>query len=71
MKNESSDKTAMHFAQIPMQSVGPFKLIGEVDTDDLMVPMATYESPLWPSVARAPASLIMPAAFASPSSTSA
>jgi 3-hydroxy-3-methylglutaryl-coenzyme A reductase (EC 1.1.1.34) len=52
MKNESSDKTAMHFAQIPMQSVGPFKLIGEVDTDDLMVPMATYESPLWPSVAR-------------------
>ncbi|KUJ73528.1 hydroxymethylglutaryl-CoA reductase [Thiomicrospira sp. XS5] len=52
MKNESSDKTAMHFAQVPMQSVGPFKLIGEVDTDDLMVPMATYESPLWPSVAR-------------------
>ena len=35
-----------------MQSVGPFKLIGDVVTDDLMVPMATYESPLWPSVAR-------------------
>ncbi|MDX1796616.1 MAG: hydroxymethylglutaryl-CoA reductase, partial [Hydrogenovibrio sp.] len=31
---------------------GPFKLIGDVDTDDLMVPMATYETPLWPSVAR-------------------
>lgn len=45
MKNTS-------FAQIPMQSVGPFKLIGDVETDDLMVPMATYETPLWPSVAR-------------------
>ncbi len=40
------------FAQIPMQSVGPFKLIGDVEVDDLMVPMATYETPLWPSVAR-------------------
>ncbi len=35
-----------------MQSVGPFKLIGDVETDSLMVPMATYETPLWPSVAR-------------------
>ncbi|VAW46593.1 Hydroxymethylglutaryl-CoA reductase [hydrothermal vent metagenome] len=40
------------YASIPMQSVGPFKLIGDVETDNLMVPMATYESPLWPSVAR-------------------
>lgn len=40
------------FAQIPMQAVGPFKLIGDVEVDDLMVPMATYETPLWPSVAR-------------------
>lgn len=43
---------ATQFAQIPMQSVGPFKLIGDVEVDDLMVPMATYETPLWPSVAR-------------------
>ncbi|BBP46590.1 hydroxymethylglutaryl-CoA reductase (NADPH) [Thiosulfatimonas sediminis] len=35
-----------------MQAVGPFKLIGDVNADDLMVPMATYETPLWPSVAR-------------------
>jgi len=35
-----------------MESVGPYKLIGDVETDDLMVPMATYETPLWPSVAR-------------------
>ncbi|WP_028487086.1 hydroxymethylglutaryl-CoA reductase [Thiomicrorhabdus chilensis] len=40
------------YASIPMESVGPFKLIGDVEADDLMVPMATYESPLWPSVAR-------------------
>jgi len=40
------------YASIPMESVGPFKLIGDVETDDLMVPMATYETPLWPSVAR-------------------
>ena len=40
------------FASIPMQAVGPFKLIGDVEVDDLMVPMATYETPLWPSVAR-------------------
>lgn len=40
------------FASIPMQSVGPFKLIGDVETDELMVPLATYESPLWPSVDR-------------------
>jgi len=40
------------FANVPMQSVGPFKLIGDVEVDDLMVPMATYETPLWPSVAR-------------------
>ena len=44
--------TPKPYAQIPMQAVGPFKLIGDVETDDLMVPMATYESPLWPSVAR-------------------
>lgn len=50
MKNTNIENIA--FAQIPMQSVGPFKLIGDVETDDLMVPMATYESPLWPSVAR-------------------
>ncbi len=51
MKNQT-DQTTQNFAQIPMQAVGPFKLIGDVETDDLMVPMATYETPLWPSVAR-------------------
>jgi hydroxymethylglutaryl-CoA reductase (NADPH) len=47
-----ANNTDTAFAQIPMQSVGPLKLIGDVVADDLMVPMATYETPLWPSVAR-------------------
>ncbi len=46
------DTPFLQYANIPMQSVGPFKLIGDVEVEDLMVPMATYESPLWPSVAR-------------------
>lgn len=46
------NKITQPFAQIPMQSVGPFKLIGDLEADDIMVPMATYETPLWPSVAR-------------------
>ncbi|MBO1923703.1 hydroxymethylglutaryl-CoA reductase [Thiomicrorhabdus sp. 6S3-12] len=51
MKNNTETSTQT-FASIPMQAVGPFKLIGDVETDNLMVPMATYETPLWPSVAR-------------------
>lgn len=51
MKNKSTEAT-LQYAQIPMQSVGPLKLIGDVDADDIMIPMATYETPLWPSVAR-------------------
>jgi len=51
MSTHTENKT-QKFASIPMQAVGPFKLIGDVEVDDLMVPMATYETPLWPSVAR-------------------
>ncbi|MBN2646212.1 MAG: hydroxymethylglutaryl-CoA reductase [Thiotrichales bacterium] len=46
------DSQTPAFAAVPMRSVGPFKLIGDVQADNLMVPMATYEPPLWPSVAR-------------------
>ncbi|WP_127470212.1 hydroxymethylglutaryl-CoA reductase [Thiomicrorhabdus aquaedulcis] len=55
MTNSTSPQISANpplFAAVPMQSVGPFKLIGDVVVDDLMVPLATYESPLWPSVAR-------------------
>lgn len=40
------------FAQIPMQFTGPVKLSGPVIEGDFEVPLATYETPLWPSVNR-------------------
>ena len=39
-------------ANIPMQTVGPIKIIGPEVTDQIMVPLATFESPLWPSTNR-------------------
>ncbi len=35
-----------------MQSVGPVKIIGPEVNDEVMVPLATYEQPLWPSTHR-------------------
>ncbi len=40
------------FAQIPMQFVGPLKVSGATIDGDYDVPLATYETPLWPSVNR-------------------
>lgn len=40
------------FANIPMQTVGPIKIIGEEVNDSVMVPLATFETPLWPSTQR-------------------
>ncbi len=40
------------FAQIPMQFVGPVKLSGPIVEGEVEVPLATYETPLWPSVNR-------------------
>ncbi len=40
------------FASIPMRWVGPIKLAGPEVEADVKVPLATYETPLWPSVAR-------------------
>ncbi|MDY6890850.1 MAG: hydroxymethylglutaryl-CoA reductase [Pseudomonadota bacterium] len=39
-------------APIPMRWVGPLKISGEVVNEKLSVPLATYETPLWPSVGR-------------------
>ncbi|MFG1881925.1 hydroxymethylglutaryl-CoA reductase [Micromonospora sp. NPDC049102] len=39
-------------ANVPMQWVGPLRISGNVANDETQVPLATYESPLWPSVAR-------------------
>lgn len=35
-----------------MRSVGPILIVGEDIEERVMVPLATFESPLWPSVAR-------------------
>jgi hydroxymethylglutaryl-CoA reductase (NADPH) len=40
------------FAAVPMQTIGPVKIIGDEMNDEVMVPLATYESPLWPSTNR-------------------
>ena len=39
------------YATIPMQWVGPLRLTGDLDAE-VQAPMATYETPLWPSVNR-------------------
>ena len=39
-------------AAVPMRKVGPVKLAGPEAEGELMVPLATYETPLWPSVER-------------------
>jgi hydroxymethylglutaryl-CoA reductase (NADPH) len=39
-------------ALIPMRWVGPMKLSGHIIEEKLSVPLATYETPLWPSVGR-------------------
>ena len=39
-------------ASIPMRTVGPIRMAGPEVTGDIMVPLATYETPLWPSVDR-------------------
>lgn len=39
-------------APVPMRNVGPIKVFGDEVNDTVMVPLATYESPLWPSVGR-------------------
>ena len=37
---------------IPMRSVGPVKIIGPEVEDEVLLPLATFESPLWPSTHR-------------------
>lgn len=39
-------------AEIPLRWVGPIRLAGPEVTGEVDVPLATYETPLWPSVAR-------------------
>jgi hydroxymethylglutaryl-CoA reductase (NADPH) len=39
-------------AGVPMKWVGPLRISGNAATTETEVPLATYESPLWPSVRR-------------------
>ncbi|GAB0106180.1 hydroxymethylglutaryl-CoA reductase (NADPH) [Nocardia sp. JMUB6875] len=39
-------------AAVPLQWVGPIRITGNVLDDTVEVPLATYESPVWPSVGR-------------------
>lgn len=39
-------------APVPMKWVGPIQITGHVLNESLSVPLATYETPLWPSVGR-------------------
>ena len=40
------------FAHVPLRFVGPISINGESGPYDVKVPLATFETPLWPSVAR-------------------
>jgi hydroxymethylglutaryl-CoA reductase (NADPH) len=40
-------------AAIPMQAVGPVRIIGaEINDEEVLLPLATFETPLWPSTNR-------------------
>lgn len=45
-------QTSEQIATIPMRVIGPMKVIGPDFIDEVMVPLATFETPLWPSVHR-------------------
>lgn len=45
-------KADTFYTPIPSQWVGPLKINGAVVNEEVSVPMATYETPLWPSVDR-------------------
>ncbi|MEU2255380.1 hydroxymethylglutaryl-CoA reductase [Nocardia xishanensis] len=40
------------FAAVPLRWVGPLRITGNIVDDSVDVPLATYETPLWPSVGR-------------------
>ncbi|MGB1077095.1 MAG: hydroxymethylglutaryl-CoA reductase, partial [Bdellovibrionales bacterium] len=41
-----------HMTPVPTKWIGPIAITGEVVNEDVSVPLATYESPLWPSTNR-------------------
>jgi hydroxymethylglutaryl-CoA reductase (NADPH) len=51
MQPTETNPTATNTIPLPMRRVGPIRIIGAIDAE-VKVPMATYETPLWPSVSR-------------------
>jgi hydroxymethylglutaryl-CoA reductase len=47
-----SPRPAPYSTPVPTRWVGPIRLSGNAATGEIEVPLATYESPLWPSVGR-------------------
>lgn len=45
-------QTTEQIATVPMRVVGPIKMAGPEVTGEVMVPLATFETPLWPSTHR-------------------
>ncbi len=45
-------QTTEQIATIPMRAIGPIKIIGPDVQGDILVPLATFEAPLWPSTHR-------------------
>lgn len=42
----------MKTANIPLNTIGPIKIVGSEVNDEVVVPLATYETTLWPSTNR-------------------
>lgn len=45
-------KKTTTFAPVPMQTIGPMKIVGPVLQEEISAPLATFETPLWPSTNR-------------------
>lgn len=45
-------QTTEQIATIPMRVIGPMKIAGPEVTGEVLVPLATFETPLWPSTHR-------------------
>jgi hydroxymethylglutaryl-CoA reductase (NADPH) len=51
-KKKRDQSGAEQIAAIPMRTVGPLKIISAEITEDILLPLATLETPLWASVHR-------------------
>lgn len=52
MSSNTPENQRGEFAPIPMRWIGPIRISGETVQDEQEVPLATYETTLWPSVSR-------------------